>query len=97
MPWQRDVLGESETLAPRVAFKEQSPPSAHRLDGWPPDIAASVAPSPLPDPDLFVGRSPELHFPASPVEVPHTMLMYSTREVQRAREREETTAPRSLN
>ena len=42
MPQQRDVLDGDEPLAPHAAFKDTSPPSAHRLHGRPPDIAATV-------------------------------------------------------
>ena len=97
MPQQRDVLDGDEPLAPHAAFKDTSPPSAHRLHGRPPDIAATVASTRLLEPDQSTSTAPELHCPIDLVEAPHIHVMYSTRDGQRARERGATAAPLSLN
>ena len=89
----RGVLGGDEPLAPHAAFKDTSPPSAHRLHGRPPDIAATVASTRLLEPDQSTSTAPELHCPIDLVEDPHIHVMYTTRDGQRMRERGATAAP----
>ena len=97
MPQQRDVLGEDRRLAPHAASNDKSPPSAHRLDDRPPDIAATVASSRLLEPDQSTSTAPELHCPIDLVDDPHIHVMYSTRDGQRMRERGATAAPWFFN
>jgi hypothetical protein len=86
-PRQRDVHGEDELLAPRAAVRDQSPPSAHRLDERPPDIAATVASSRLLDPDLLRDASPVLSDTCTPVNARHIHVMCATKDARRARAR----------
>ena len=62
----------------------------------PPDNAATVPRSRLLNHDLSAAATPELHSPATPVEVPHTPVMLTTRHVQRPREREAAVQARPL-
>ena len=96
MPRQRDVLGEDEPLAPHQPRQEGSKREARPRERRPPGIASSVARSRLLDHDLSAAATPVLHSPATPVELPHSLLMRTTRHVQRPREREATVQARPL-
>ena len=96
MPRQRDVPGEDEPLAPHQPRQEGSQRGARPRERRPPDIAASVARSRLLDHDLSASTTPELHCPATPADVRHSLLMRSTRHVQRPREREAAVQARPL-
>ena len=88
---------EHERLARAKRARGASPADGSPLGRRPPDNAATVPRSRLLNHDLSAAATPELHSPATPVEVPHTPVMLTTRHVQRPREREATVEARPLN
>ena len=86
-----------EPLAPHQPRQEGSQREARPRERRPPGIASSVARSRLLDHDLSAAATPVLHSPATPVELPHSLLMRTTRHVQRPREREAPQCKRGLS